>query len=186
MAKRKGRGRPSSIDLLPEDLRIRLNAALRDKRLTQKEILDTFNKLLEEREHAPISRSALNRYAIQVEDMAGRLSEMREAASMIVGKVEDEKSDTGRALIEIVKNLAWEMTFNNERDLDVDALNKISLMIRRLESASNASLARELKIKEQARKLALEEAAKAVEAAHQQGLNAEQAAFWREQVLGVK
>ena len=180
MAKRKGRGRPSSIDLLPEDIRIRLNAALRDKRLFQKDILDTFNKLLEEREHAPISRSALNRYAIQVEDMAGRLSEMREAASMIVGKVEDEKSDTGRALIEIVKNLAWEMTFNNERDLDVDALNKISLMIRRLESASNASLARELKIREQ---LMEEQKAKLQDAVDQGAMN-EEAAREARRIMG--
>ncbi|OEU65808.1 MAG: hypothetical protein BA863_08955 [Desulfovibrio sp. S3730MH75] len=181
---RQSRGRPSSIDLLPEDIRIRINEALRDKRLTQKEILDTFNKLLEDRKHDPISRSALNRYATVVEKMAGRVRDMREAASMVVGRVEDEKSDTGRALIEIVKNLAWEMTF--KEDLDVDALNKLSLLIRRLESASNSSLDRELKVRDQARKLALEDAANAVEnAAKQQGLDADQAQFWREQVLGV-
>jgi hypothetical protein len=41
--KRPGRGRLSTIDLLPEDIRVQVNADLRGRTKTQKQILDEIN-----------------------------------------------------------------------------------------------------------------------------------------------
>ncbi|MEI8642750.1 DUF3486 family protein [Pseudoalteromonas sp. Hal056] len=54
------RGKPSKVDLLPEDIKKRLDEMLRDKRFSQAEILDAVNSLIIESgldEGATISRS---------------------------------------------------------------------------------------------------------------------------------
>jgi len=57
-----------------------------------------------------------------------------------------------------------------------DGLSKIAALVERID-----------KMEEVVRRAALEEAADTVEAAaKQQGLDAEQAKFWREKVLGIK
>lgn len=146
MTKKIRRGRPSSIDLIPEDLRIRIVEALKDRRLTQKEILETFNQLLNDRQQPTISRSALNRYALFVVEKNAMLKDAREAATAIVGKLGHGDNDLGRALIEIAQTLAFHLTM--EETLTIDQLSQIALLVQRLETAGKISLDRELKIKE--------------------------------------
>ncbi len=182
--KKKGRGRLNSVELIPEDLRVRINAALRERRLTQTEILDTFNALLNERGHKPLSKSALGRYASMVEEHGEAVREARAAASAIVGRLEDEKSDVGRALTEIVSTLA--MNAVQDGGLEIEDLNKLALLVQRLEGARKMSVERELKVREEGRKQALEEAAKAVEAAGaRMGLSHETRQEIRQE-LGIK
>lgn len=150
--KRKGRGRPSSIDLLPEDLRIRLNDALRDKTLTQQQILDTFNELLAQRGENPISRSALNRYAMHVEEMGAMMREAREAASALVGGIKASDSDVGRAVTELIKTMTFDLIDRmrtGEEAPDVETLGELALLAQRIERASKTGLERELKLREQ-------------------------------------
>ena len=78
------RGRRSKIDLLPEEIRRELDAKLRDGRLTQQEVLDYINDLIEqsqlppdEKEQLKISRSGLNRYSTQMETIGKDLRELR-------------------------------------------------------------------------------------------------------------
>jgi len=149
--KRKGRGRPSSIDLLPEDLRIRLNDALREKRLTQSEILDTFNGLLEKRGEPPISRSALNRYAMHVEEMGAMMREAREAASALVGGIKSADSDVGRAVTELIKTMTFDLIDRmrtGDEAPDVETLGELALLAQRIERASKTGMERELALRE--------------------------------------
>lgn len=188
---RPGRGRPSTIDLLPEDIRLELNAALRDRRLTQKEIRQTINPVLAERGQNPISKSAINRYSMQIEEKGSMMREAREAADALVGGLGEQKgTDLGRALSELVKTLTFDLVLSGQGDdegksepLGVDTLNKVALIAQRIERASKISLERESEL----RKQVLEEAAETVEeTARQQGMGTDQASYWREQVLGIK
>lgn len=180
---RKGRGRLSSIDFLPEDIRVQLNAALREKRLTQKEILEAINPLLEERGEKTISRSAVNRYSIRIEQQGAMMREAREAADAIVGGLGEQKgTDLGRAVSEMIKTLTFDRVMN-DGEIEVDELNKLALIAQRIERASKISLEREAQLRQQI----LEEAADAVEeTSKQMGQTADQAQFWREKVLGIK
>lgn len=150
--RKKGRGRPSSIDLLPEDLRVRLNDALRDKRLTQQQILSTFNQLLSERGEPQISRSALNRYAVHVEEMGAMMREAREAASALVGGIKASESDVGRAVTELIKTMTFDLIDRmrtGEEAPNVETLGELALLAQRVERASKTGLERELKLREQ-------------------------------------
>lgn len=180
---RKGRGRPSSIDQLPEDVKIKINAALRDRALTQKRILEAINPVLDKRGEKPISKSALGRYAMAVEEKGAMMREAREAANALVGGLgEQSGTDLGRAVTEMVKTLAFNLVAN-DGDVDVDTLNKVALISQRIERASKVSLERE----EQLKSKILQKAADEVEeTAKQQGMDSSQAQFWREKVLGVR
>ncbi len=153
--KRQGRGRLSTIDLLPEDIRLRLNAALREKRLTQQQILDAINPLLEERGAKQISKSSLNRYSMQIEERGAMMREAREAANALVGGLGEQKgTDLGRAVTEMVKTLTFDLVAGGG-ELDVDTLNKVALVAQRIERASKISIEREAAIKKQAQEEAL-------------------------------
>jgi hypothetical protein len=187
---RKGRGRPSSIDLIPEDLRVRLNQALRDRRFTQHQILDQINELLVDRGKPEVSRSALNRYSMQIESKGAQMREARAAAEALCSGLDARgNGDLTQAVSELVRTLAFDhlLTMQEGDGVDVDVLNKVALLTQRIELASTRGIQREQLIRDEARKQALEDAAKAVEdAAVQQGLSSEQADFWRKQVLGVE
>ncbi len=189
MAKRNrpGRGRPSSINLLPEDIRLRLNEALRDRRLTQKQILDAINPLLEERGEKPVSKSAVNRYSMNIEEKGSMMREAREAADALVGVLGEQKgTDLGRAVTELVKTLTFDLVLSGKDDqgeaIGVDTLNKVALIAQRIERASKISLEREAQI----RKQVLEEAVDIVEESKTEGgLSDEVVEMIRRQILGV-
>ena len=181
--KRPGRGRLSTIDFLPEDIRIKVNAELRNRDKTQTQILSELNPALQERGKKLISKSAFNRYAMQIEEKGSMMREAREAADALVGGLGEQKgTDLGRAVTEMVKTLSFDLVLNGG-EIDVDTLNKVALIAQRIERASKISLDRE----EQLRRQVLEEAADAVEeTAIQMGNDEETAQFWRKKVLGVK
>lgn len=162
---RKGRGRPSSIDAIPADLRLALDEALRDRRLTQQEILAQFNGLLADREAKPLSRSALNRYATHIEEKVGLLREAREAADAIVGKLDSPGGDIGLAVTELVKTLTFDVVVRAKSDkepVSVDLLKQLATISERVERASKLGVDRELKIREEAAARAKREAADAM------------------------
>lgn len=183
-AKRQGRGRLSTIDRLPEDIRVQINDELRERRMTQVEILDTINAMLLMRGENPISKSAFNRYALNFEERVTKMRHAREAANAIVGKLDvDKNTDIGLATTELVKTAVFDKVFNDQDELDVDTINKLALAVQRLEKASSDNDKRVAEI----RRRAIEEAAQEVEeTARQMGQTAEQAQFWREKVLGVR
>jgi hypothetical protein len=186
--KRPGRGRLSSIDQLPEDIRLKVNAELRNRDKTQMQILDDINPHLQERGGKPISKSAFNRYAMQIEEKGSMMREAREAADALVGGLGEQKgTDLGRAVTELVKTLTFDLVLSGQDDegeaIGVDTLNKVALIAQRIERASKISLEREAQLRQQV----LEEAADTVEkTAIQMGNDADTAQFWREKILGVK
>lgn len=181
--KRPGRGRLSTIDQLPEDIRVQVNAELRNRDKTQMQILDDLNPSLQERGQKPISKSAFNRYAMAIEEKGSMMREAREAADALVGGLGEQRgTDLGRAVTEMIKTLTFNMVMN-EGEMDVDTLNKLALCSQRIERASKSTIDRETQIKKQA----LEAAAETVdETATEGGLSDEMVDMIKRQILGVK
>lgn len=108
-ARRSGRGRLSSINLLPDyaDAVIaEAMAALADDKLTQTEILDRMNLelLALDPPVEPVSRSAFNRHSIRFSAQARRLREARETAAALAERLEDmPEGDIGLMLGETIK-----------------------------------------------------------------------------------
>ena len=117
---RRGRGRLSSIDLLPEWAEPAVTTALgklRDNKLPQLEILDAFNAELRALAFAAgvmdppqISSSAFNRKTMRLAAHGRRLAETREIATAIASKMEDGgDEDLTLLLAETIKTVVFEM-----------------------------------------------------------------------------
>lgn len=142
----RGRGRLSSVDLLPieaeEDVAWAF-AELRARKKTQEDILESLNLRLAVKGLGPISKSAFNRSAIRTARMAHRLGEVREIATALSSKFEDGGDEDLTLLVsETIKSLVFE-TLENAGRLKADGLTA--------EMLANFALA--LKSAEQAKKV---------------------------------
>lgn len=185
---------PSTIERLPDDIKAQLQTLLQDPRVTQLDATAKINQILEAEGHEErVSKSAVNRYAVKMEEVGAKLKQSREMADMWIGKFgAAPQGKLGLLITEMLRTLAYEVTqkimdadFTDPEALDstIKQAGNLALMAERLERSTSVNVKREQEI----RKLALQDAADNVEkAAVQQGLNAEQAAFWRQQVLGVQ
>lgn len=175
----------SSIKTLPPALLEQLQEWLRDPAITQLEATDRLNALLVELGEKPRSKSAVNRYAMQMSEIGAKIRESREIADMWVGKLGNApQGKVGALLNEIVRNLVFNTALKlNEEDAVIDpkALKELALAVEKLEHAASANEKRQREI-EQA---ALAKAAKDVEqTAKSQGLSDEAVALIKQKILG--
>jgi hypothetical protein len=116
----RGRGRLSSVDLLPdwaEQAVVSALAKLRENKQPQIEILEEFNAELRALAFAAgvmdppqISASAFNRRTMRLAAHGRRLAETREIASVIASKMEDgADEDVTLLLAETIKTIVFEM-----------------------------------------------------------------------------
>lgn len=189
-------GRPSSIRSLPPDLRERLDEWLRDQSLTQQEARERLNEYLSERDLPPVSRSAVNRYAVSMDKVGERMRQSREMADAWIAKLGAEPSGrVGQMVVSMMTTLVYEVNLKlQDAELDegslpgvIRQLRELSLTAQRLERASQVSADRELKIRDEARKRALEDAAEAAASeGAEKGLSAEAADDIKRKILGVE
>lgn len=184
----------SSIDKLRADIKGKLQELLQDPRVTQLEATEIINSILEE-EGLPerVTKSSVNRYAVKMEEVGAKLRQSREIAEMYIARVgASPQGQTGLLINEMLRSMAFDLTLRLQ-DADItdpetmsatiDQLKALALGMQRLEQSATINVKRENEI----RKQALTDAAEAVEkAAVQKGMNAEEASFWRQQVLGVQ
>ncbi len=184
--------RPSSIDLLPESVRESLHAWLRDPGISQGEATARTNALLEELGIGQsISRQAVNRYDLKMRDVGAKLQQSREIAKMWIAKLGAQpQGQVGQLINEMLRTLALDVTLAAQSgELDPEDAPEVAKMLKnmaiameRLEKAASENVKREEEIK----KAALKDAADRVDSAvKQRGMTPEDAAFWREQVLGA-
>lgn len=189
---------PSTVAKMPDDIRLQLQMLLQDPRVSILEATAQINAILEEEGHEDrLSKSAVGRAAVRWKRINDRIKQTREIGEMFIAKVgAAPQGQTGLAINEILRTMACELS---EKLLDadtdnpeimaatIDQVKSLALAVQRLESAATNNVKREDVIRKQERDKALNDAADNVEkAAVQQGMNAEQAAFWRSQVLGVQ
>lgn len=160
-------GSPSSIERLPQDVLEKLQELLRDARVSQCEATVRINRILEE-DGIPerVSKSAVNRYAMRMEEVGAKLRQSREIAKMWIGRLGAEpQGEVGKLLNEMVRALAFEVTMNMAEggieEVKPKMLRDMSIAIEKLEKAASENVKRE----EEIRKRAIEEAAAAFEKA---------------------
>lgn len=194
------RGRLSEIDKLPDwadEAKVWAFEQLKERKLSQLEILDEFNARLRAASLAhdagaplpdPISRSAFNRTAMRVALLGRRLEETREIAAIIAPKL-DEAGDNSLTLMvaETIKTLISEM-LSNAGELKADGSTAEMLMM----------TSRALVAAEQAKKISADgrrrieaelhnKAAKAVETvAKAKGLTADTVDAIKNRILGIE
>jgi hypothetical protein len=188
----------STVERLPADILSQLQQLLQDPRVTQLDATAKINEILEADGHPDrVSKSAVNRYAVRMEEIGAKLRQSREVANMFIAHVgAAPQGQTGLLINEMLRSMAFELSLKiQDADLEdpeamsatIDQIKALALTMQRLEQSATINVKREGEIRKNEREKALNAAADNVEkAAVQQGMNAEQAMFWRQQVLGVQ
>ncbi|EIX3161718.1 DUF3486 family protein [Salmonella enterica] len=168
MDKQPTRGRVKKVDLLPDSIRKPLLEMLREKRLTQVQVREEINRLIEEAglpDEMKLSRGAVWRLASENEEVARDLRDLREQTKAMVAELGDKPTgDTTTLILEMTRSLLFRKLRAARRDLeddgeiDIGLLKNIMLAVQRLESAAERSMKREKEI----RAAFAEEMAKAV------------------------
>lgn len=111
--RREGRGRLSSIDLLPDDCETDVVWALeqlRDRKLPQTAILAEFNERLADKGLPPISKSAWSRFAVRKAIQFRKLDEVQRMSSELVASLGTDGPDQVTVAVgEMIKLAAFQM-----------------------------------------------------------------------------
>jgi hypothetical protein len=111
-ARREGRGRLSSIDLLPEQAEPDIEWALeqlRERNLPSNAILMEFNERLADKGIDPISKSAWNRYSVRKAIQFRRLDEVQRMSAELVSNLGTDGPDQVTvAVAEMLKLAAFQ------------------------------------------------------------------------------
>ncbi|HAS3559474.1 TPA: DUF3486 family protein [Vibrio cholerae] len=186
--------RKSKVELLPEDIRNTLNVFIRSGNMTQKDILEAVNQMIDEAglgDDAKLSRTGFNRYAKRMEEMGQRLRQSREVAEVWVSKLgEAPTSDVGKLLQEFVRTMAFDTSMKMMEQSDGEdgevispkALGQLALVVQRIETAAMTSMKREKEIRAAFAAEAAEAAEKIVK---QAGISADTATDIKNQILGI-
>jgi hypothetical protein len=161
-------GRQSSIDRLPPDILERLQELLRDPRCTQLDATIRINAILADEGHPErVSKSAVNRYDLEMRKVGEKLRQSREIAEMWIGKMgAAPQGKIGNLINETLRSLAFDITLKlqdgelNGESLPgvIDQLKGMALAMQRLEASASLSVKREAEIRRQA----LEEATEVI------------------------
>lgn len=175
---------PSSIDRLPDALREKLNAFLRDPSVTQKRAVALINAAIADEygdEVSPLSKSSVNRYAQRMERVGAQIRQAREVADVWIGKLGGQPAgEVGNLINELVRTMALETAMSyaeGEKKVPPKVIKELALAVQRLEQAATFNAKREREL--------LDEASERAEATvKRRGLSAEVAAAIREAVQG--
>ncbi|MFZ5760956.1 MAG: DUF3486 family protein [Thermodesulfobacteriota bacterium] len=180
------KNRPSSVDMMPDDIRDQLQALLRDPRVTQLEATARINAILEEEGHPKISKSAVNRYAVKMDEVGKRLRQSREVAGMWINRLGAEpQGKVGHLLNEMVRTLAFEAVLDFSEGDDKASpkmIKDLATAIHRLERASSENVKREEEIRRKALADAADQVAKV---AKHGGMSAATVQQIRTEILGI-
>lgn len=159
--------RASTIAKLAPDVLANLQALLRDPRISQLDATAEINTILESRGEETVSKSAVNRYAMRMEQVGAKLKQSREISQMWIGKLgAAPQGDVGNLVNEILRTVAFDLSIKLQDIEDPDAmpgvikmLKELSLSVMRLEVASSENVKRDKEIRNQERESAAETAA---------------------------
>lgn len=176
--------RKSSITQLDRRLREAVDGLIRDGRATLDDILLHLAQL--NGGEAPVSRSALGRYAQRANEQMTRYREAQEVAKVWVDKFESEPNgDVARLLPEMLRSVAFQTLGSmSERSeaADAEEVMLLAKAMKDLASADKLTAERILRIRQETAKVA---AVEAVREAKAQGLSDEAAEIIRQKILGV-
>lgn len=189
--RREGRGRLSTLDMLPEaaeeDIVWALEA-LRQRSLPQNLILDQFNARLASRGIEPVSRSAFNRWSIRKTIQFRRLDELRTVTNDLVASLgTGDADDVTVAIAEILKASIYERVEGGE--LKSKEILELSRSLNSIVAAQKTSAGHRRELEERVNsqlEAAAEEVGKAEKQMREAGLSADSIAQIRRDVLGLR
>ena len=192
MIEERGRGRLSSLDVLPDEAQDDLIWAcqkLAERQRTQADILFEFNDRLAVKGIEPISKSAFNRKAIRIAAATRRQRETREIFSALSGDIDPERIDENSIVLgEFLKTLIFELLQPGATELNADDALKLSrgfkeVMVGQKVSADRRADEQERKREEAAR----EKTSQVIEAVGKaRGLTTETVEAIKRDVLGIR
>lgn len=185
--RREGRGRLSSIDLLPEDAEPEIVWALEALRLReqpQNAILDEFNARLADRGIGKVSRSAFSRWSLRKARQYNRLDEVRAITGGIVSALgTDGAEEVTIAAAEMLKVAIFERL---EQENDAKSIQALARALNAAVAAQKTSADHRKKLEEREAAKVVEVVDKATDLAREAGLGADVVAQIRRDVLGVR
>lgn len=137
--RREGRGRLSSIDLLPDEAEpdvIWALEKLRERKLPQTAILAEFNERLADRGIEPVSKSAWSRFAVRKAIQFRKLDEVQRMSAELVTSLGTDGPD--QVTVAVAEMLKLAMFQQLEGDISTKGIMELS---RALQSAVNAQKA---------------------------------------------
>ncbi|MED5550049.1 MAG: DUF3486 family protein [Pseudomonadota bacterium] len=186
--RRQGRGRLSTIDLLPEEADadiLWLNEELREGRRLQIDLLDEFNARLADKGIGSVSKSAFSRYAVRKATQFRQLDETRRISMELADMLGVDSADKMTiALSEMLKVAAFRIAEGG--GLNSKDVMELARAIKDVTSAQklSADYRRELEHEFDDR---LEESVDRAEVvAREAGLSADSIAKLRREFLGVR
>ena len=186
--RREGRGRLSSIDLLPEEAEEDVVWALeqlRETRLPQNTILMEFNERLADKGLEPISKSAWNRFAVRKAIQFRRIDEVQRISGELVKSLDPDTPDQVTVLVsELVKIRCFELL--EGKDLGSKELMEVARANSSAVGAQMVSADHRRKLEDEFDKRMVKVADKAEEIAREAGLSADRVAQLRRDFLGVR
>ncbi len=188
MSKRKGRGRLSSIDLLPPEASELVGWAARElaqNNRTQKDICHEFNQKLKELDPdiEEISASAFNRHALSLAEAQRRMKEMQSVVRSLSDRMSPGDIDESTIMIsELVKSLVNEILTNGSK-LEPKGAMELARAIHAVTQSQAISARRRKEIETELEKKTDEALNKVAKVA---GLSADMVAKLRGDVLGLR
>lgn len=186
--RRQGRGRLSSIDLLPEEADGVVAwawAELNERKRTQVEIHAEFNEKLAELGIEPISLAAFNRYTLRLAATARRLEETRQIAAAVTERLGPGEADELTIMVaEAIKTLVFELLERGgEGGIDPKGAMELARALQSAVSAQSVSSRRRREVQDEFNK----KTAKAVdEVARAKGLTADTVEAIKAKILGIQ
>ena len=178
--------RKSTIEQLPKQIREKISE-LRNNGRTIDEILEHLSAM-----DVDVSRSSLGRHIKKQAAVAESIRKSRQMAEAITQHFGDkETGKVARTNMELMHSILMKIMIGDEEDGGLIELNPKDAMmlatsIQKLSQASKLDADRELKIREEERARAKEDAAKiAVSTAKKQGLSADTVEKIRSEILGI-
>lgn len=185
--RREGRGRLSSIDLLPDDAEPDIIWALeqlRERAMPQNAIVDAFNARLADRGIGKVSKSAFSRWSVRKAIQFRRLDEVRAITSDVVAGLGTDGADQVTvACAEMLKVAIYESL---EGQLDPKGIMELSRALNSAVAAQKTSADHRRKLEEQVKATVEKAAEQATTSAREAGLSADRVAQIRRDVLGVR
>lgn len=192
---------PSSIDLLPDTIRDQLHALLNDRRITQLHAVERINAILGELQTAGelpqgaperLSKSAVNRYALRMDEVGAKLRQSREVAEIFISKVgAAPQGQVGLLINEMLRSMAFDLSLRlQDADISdpetmtatIDQVKALALAVQRLEQGASINVKREQEIRKQVQ----EQTLKTIDDAQAAGpMSAEQLKAKIREVYGV-
>ncbi|WP_416305199.1 DUF3486 family protein [Neptunicella sp. SCSIO 80796] len=189
MTDKRTRGKPSKIDQLPDDIKAELIELLRNPSVTQTQVLDHVNSLIEAAglpEDEKLSRSGVNRYATRMATVGGKIQEAREVSKMWCDQLGNKPTgEVSKVLIEMVRTLAFDQVLQlseSGEPVPPKFIKELAIGVEKLEKAASESNKREQEIRKAMAQQAAEQAATVAKAA---GMTAEGVDKIKREILGI-